>query len=886
MISPTPTTSKRVLARPRPSLKTNTQPPTSPIPPPLTSPMLSPASMLARKASFQQLTQNSTSQESPLEFSLSSLQSRNRVDHGKKAINGGDIEVGDVVDTPGGMHGVVKFIGSVRGKNGIFCGVELEGNIAGKGKNDGIVDGVRYFTTSTPMSGIFVPLSRATKRYSASSSSNAPPTPPLSSYSALSSSQGRRSDSPGPRTFGSSLGRSTGRPSLSRPESPVRRPPGGRPSLLPPTTPRNVSAGGSRLLAPSPTPGKPFERGRAGSVSLVNEPESRPGTSGGPPRLAPVPKQTGAQLGVKKGTNGFGMRSASAMDRRRVDEELTSPIDAPPMPPIDFVHTNNKDITVLNTTIATLEKKLAERERQLEEQNTSLNEMESTLVELQSLIGNAQNNVANSPQMVVGSMSMRNFEDADAEQLRAMLREKNAKIEQLTSEFDSHRADFRSTIDTLELASSETVRVYEKRLEDLMAENRELQERGEDVESVARQLKQLEELVAELEEGLEDARRGEAEARGEVEFLRGEVERCREELRREKEKSAAAVANAAVGSMMRNNTAEELEKKDEEIRGLKAIIHSLSQESVSDDERDAQRGTQVNGKRSVDGSSNGVSRGASRAEDHSHHEEELAKERELREKLEQRIKLLEAEVKTKTEREAQLEREIELMERERRNSVISEKPPKTNSVYSVASEKAFQELTKPVSSLNSAMANMEVRDSFTKESARDSKGTVASWRSANSGDENAQTGGRSSTVDDSDADQDPENLWCEICETAGHDILTCTSMFGSSGGRPAIEGPGDKLDTSVPTPIDTEAPVAPLSIKSASPIDGPDHQDISISPTATRKKSVHLPPPPPMVDGIGPVAGKESGVIDDSKWCALCERDGHDSVDCPFDDAF
>lgn len=49
--------------------------------------------------------------------------------------------MGDVVDTPGGMHGVVKFIGSVRGKNGVFCGVELEGSLSGKGKNDGVVDG-------------------------------------------------------------------------------------------------------------------------------------------------------------------------------------------------------------------------------------------------------------------------------------------------------------------------------------------------------------------------------------------------------------------------------------------------------------------------------------------------------------------------------------------------------------------------------------------------------------------------------------------------------------------------------------------------------------------------------------------------------------------------
>src|SRR5690606_12021961 len=106
-----------------------------------------------------------------------------------------------------------------------------------------------------------------------------------------------------------------------------------------------------------------------------------------------------------------------------------------------------------------------------------------------------------------------------------------------TAEFDAHRADFRSTIDALEMASTETERVYEKRIEELMTDIRELESRNLDVDSVASQLKQLEELVQELEEGLEDARRGEAEARGEVEFLRGEVERTRTELRREREKS-------------------------------------------------------------------------------------------------------------------------------------------------------------------------------------------------------------------------------------------------------------------------------------------------------------------------------------------------------------
>ena len=128
-------------------------------------------------------------------------------------------------------------------------------------------------------------------------------------------------------------------------------------------------------------------------------------------------------------------------------------------------------------------------------------------------------------------------ESSEIASLQAMIAEKNTKIASLTAEFDAHRADFRSTLDTLELASTETERVYEKKVEDLLQERELLLAQGGDVESVAQQLRQMEEVVQELEEGLEDARRGEAEARGEVEFLRGEVERVRAELRRERERN-------------------------------------------------------------------------------------------------------------------------------------------------------------------------------------------------------------------------------------------------------------------------------------------------------------------------------------------------------------
>ena len=56
-------------------------------------------------------------------------------------MDGSELEVGDVVNVPGDMHGIVKFVGTVRGKSGKFVGVELASDFAARGKNDGDVDG-------------------------------------------------------------------------------------------------------------------------------------------------------------------------------------------------------------------------------------------------------------------------------------------------------------------------------------------------------------------------------------------------------------------------------------------------------------------------------------------------------------------------------------------------------------------------------------------------------------------------------------------------------------------------------------------------------------------------------------------------------------------------
>ena len=111
-------------------------------------------------------------------------------------------------------------------------------------------------------------------------------------------------------------------------------------------------------------------------------------------------------------------------------------------------------------------------------------------------------------------------------------------------------------------------------------------------------------------------------------------------------------------------------------------------------------------------------------------------------------------------------------------------------------------------------------------------------------------------------------LWCEICETSGHDILTCTNMFGSEAAKTNGDPKNDaNLKPHQPTGDFHPAPLSPAKSKAS----------------ATSGPAVKILPNPME---SGPVAGKESGIMDPEKWCAVCERDGHDSVDCPFEDAF
>ncbi|KAI1105210.1 hypothetical protein F4804DRAFT_341257 [Jackrogersella minutella] len=782
------------------------------------------SSVLARKASFATLTPSSLaaipddSESYAIHSVLTDSSSRKMppITPAKGAGAGAAdaFSIGENVEVPGNMTGTVRFVGSVAGRKGTFAGVELHPDFAARGKNSGDVDGVSYFTTLAPGSGIFVPVSKLFKQ------GEAPPTP-SSSYSitpaglkvANQNATNFTPPTPSLPTFSKSLGPSRApspagkrsRTSLPRPDSPVRKlqfTPAPRPSIAAPATkapPRYGTPSVSRFASSvRGTSGDPNKTSR-----LERKPSIVPRSASALGQISNFDEDEPTPLGMRKPTNGSA-GSISSLNFKRPASRAT--------------HMNDEEVERLKA-------QLEDRDRQLKDQGSALAEMESSLSELTMLIDQSD----------TGRMRAGSLDDKDTSQLRAMLREKNEKIAMLTAEFDAHRADFRSTIDTLEMASTETQRVYEAKIHEIEQELHDAQDRHDDVNSVARQLKQLEELVQELEEGLEDARRGEAEARGEVEFLRGEVERTRSELRREREKAAAAINGGEHGED-KLSMSKELEQKEDEIRGLKAIIHSLSRDSIPSSDSPEKTPTQPQRTNSF----------TSRPES--------IDSRLAREKLEREVFELRGLVDNKNVREEELEHEIESL---RRGSASSHR----------------------VSSTTISSAN--------RSSYRDSKGTVILAREPHSPEATHKRKPTLDTMPESDAYSsvtETSTLWCEICETSGHDILTCTNMFGpqneqgkaGAGDHGSLKTGRDVVreglkDFSVPSDAseeDTPRPLSPIKTKAAP----------APSPAAAKI----LPSP----QDSAPLAGKDSGVVDPEKWCALCERDGHDSIDCPLEDAF
>jgi hypothetical protein len=264
------------------------------------------------------------------------------------------------------------------------------------------------------------------------------------------------------------------------------------------------------------------------------------------------------------------------------------------------------------------------------------------------------------------------------------------------------------------------------------------------------------------------------------------------------------------------------EQRDDEIRGLKAIIHSLSSGAAEEHGRPllSRQGSAVN-------------------------PDELKVAQDNAGRLEREAKELRGLVERKTSREEELERELEKLRSEQRGSIISN---------GVSEHTATQEK---------------------RASEAGSKGSIVNWRETPQRREvpsplepMAESDGRSSA--------NSSQLWCEICETGGHDILNCSAMGGDAA--PKTNGTRNGKDVVIeglrnlslssdnarpfaltPSKAPGSAPTAPLPIPARH--------------NSSNSNSSLVPP-------------KGAAVADPDKWCALCESEGHDVTACPNEDAF
>ncbi|WFD18625.1 hypothetical protein MCAP1_000831 [Malassezia caprae] len=164
------------------------------------------------------------------------------------------LEVGDAVSFEGtDLTGVLRYLGPVHGRDGVFAGLELTGLSYGQGKNDGTIQGVQYFATE-PNNGVFGPAAKLIALPSLR--------PTSATARPLSSLSGRHSRADG---------RERDAPPTPSSERPRRRQSGvPMPSSTPRATPRR-SLGGSAMRAArappawatpqvprrAPTPGRP-----------------------------------------------------------------------------------------------------------------------------------------------------------------------------------------------------------------------------------------------------------------------------------------------------------------------------------------------------------------------------------------------------------------------------------------------------------------------------------------------------------------------------------------------------------------------------------------------------------------------------------------------------
>ncbi|KAK9238901.1 hypothetical protein V1525DRAFT_399822 [Lipomyces kononenkoae] len=446
--------------------------------------------------------------------------------------------VGDLVYVPGGLRGVVLYIGQVAGRSGEFAGVDLLGPDADKGKNNGTVNGVRYFNPSHPTSGIFVPLAKLSTTPQNTTTPTGTPRP----SSVLSSRAPSRGSShanpakspmkPAPATSTGGLQTPGRRTSLANaaPSGRTSRTGMNRPSLVlsPPSTSQSVS---------TPT----FSR--TSTPTIVNR-KSAIGTA---PRTASRLSRSNV-LAYSAGASDDDNESDIVSKSSALDDQLST------------------EVAALRLELERTSAKLEAKEEEFSKQSAILLDMQNTLAEFQTLSEAPKNDSD-------GERDMQHPTQRELD-LRTLLQDKDVRLEALQLELDNKRNEFRDTMETLEQANLASMHVYEAQLE-------ELRSQVQAANGVVGDIQPLENMILELETGLEDARMNEKRVRDELDVAHTAIAEKQDEIKTLQERLSSVAAGTDLESFGDNALREELasekkerEKLEQEVVQLELIIEN------------------------------------------------------------------------------------------------------------------------------------------------------------------------------------------------------------------------------------------------------------------------------------------------------------------------
>jgi hypothetical protein len=655
-------------------------------------------------------------------------------------------------------------VGSVKGKAGTFVGVDLGTEF--QGKNDGSVAGVRYFSTAAPTSGMFIPLAKAEKI--ARSVVASPPMPRTTASAAH----------PRARTISGAAS------TTSAFVTPVGRP---RQVTTGSTTTSTTVRGGNQSPLKTRFAGSP-----AGTTpgSITPKPPARPATSARiyntstnytaptvvvPPRPASV-ASTSSSISSRLSTSMDSSLQIQKLHRKvaALTEELLNLRDSKPL---------------LEQTLKSKDKLVAEKEHALrlmeierQNQRAELEEMERQVTQLQGFL--EERSPHNSSAKIAGVDDAEDSVDVTDFQTKLELEELRREVEALKQEVANRDAMIRQlrmsprtarVEDTAKLRElEELVAAYKQEISALESELDECRAQMKEDEIAQRgvvdQISVLEGVVENMERGLiAEKKMGERNARrireleaqlkaAEDQLAADEEERMRKKhtsvdhlpdshpqkrqtvqfLEQEVEKwkrlsnlstTGIATTNGRRTSIASGTSAE----SPEEVKGLKLIIEQLTRENVQVESENRRLKTKISDQSKPDSAipstpiatppepaaTSGYAALRDRLE---------AAERE-REHLRSELGELESLLESKIFKEEELERELEAL-----RAGHSSTPPLRRKSASSGSGRPHS-ITPPRMSPPPPPISEE---------------PVA--------------------VD--------ENLWCEICEEKGHDILGCKAVFG------------------------------------------------------------------------------------------------------------